>query len=195
MALIIDVETTGLPIRRRTFPNYKDLSKYDSARIVQFTSLLCDESYNALDLYDTIVKLDTNIHISNSQFHGITDDISQTEGQDFDIVADKFKEQLSLCTQIIAHNIEFDINIIKSELFRINRHDIIDVLDMKPFLCTMQHTKHMVNKHNIYGIKYPSLAELYEYTFHEPLQNAHNSRYDVLNLHKIVKYMFDNQKL
>jgi len=189
MYLVIDVETTGLPLRSRSFPNYQESEKYDSARIVQFTSLLCDKEYNEIELLDHVIKLDSNIHISNSQFHGITDEISQSTGVEFHIVANEFQEQLLQCSQIIAHNIDFDINVIKSELYRMNRLDIIDLINQKTLLCTMHHTKHMVNKQGQYGIKYPTLAELYEYTFNEPLENAHNSKYDVLNLYKIVKHL------
>lgn len=189
MYLIIDVETTGLPLRSRSLPKYQESEKYDSARIVQFTSLLCDKEYNEIELLDHVIKLDSNIHISNSQFHGITDEISQSTGVEFSVVAENFKEQLVQCSHIIAHNIDFDVNIIKSELYRMNRLDIIELIDKKSLLCTMHHTKNMVNKQGQYGIKFPTLAELYEYAFNEPLQNAHNSKYDVLNLHKIIKHL------
>ncbi len=59
----------------------------------------------------------------------------------------------------------------------------------------MNHTKNMVNVKNKYGIKYPSLAELYQYAFNTNIENAHNSKYDVINLHKILKYLYENNKI
>ena len=84
-----------------------------------FWKQLCErdfnDEYNEIELLDHVIKLDSNIHISNSQFHGITDEISQSTGVEFSVVAENFKEQLVQCSHIIAHNIDFDVNIIKSE--------------------------------------------------------------------------------
>ena len=46
----------------------------------------------------------------------------------------------------------------------------------------------MVKAKNKYGkIKYPSLAELYKFVCNKDIENAHNSKYDVINLHEICK--------
>lgn len=197
MALIIDVETTGLPNKHglpyKCIPDYKDIIRYNSARIVQFSAMLCNDKYEPIELYDTIIKLD-HIHIQNSEFHGITDKISQTDGIPFEAVAEKIRELLLQSSCIIAHNIDFDIPVIKSELHRYGMQDIINIIDNKTQICTMKSTKDIVNiKSNYgYGNKYPSLAELHMHIFHEPIQNAHNSKYDVINLHRIIKSMYDN---
>jgi hypothetical protein len=60
----------------------------------------------------------------------------------------------------------------------------------------MKHTKHIVKALNKIGnIKYPSLAELYRFVFDKNIENAHNSKYDVINLHDIVKSMYDSKQL
>ena len=60
----------------------------------------------------------------------------------------------------------------------------------------MKHTKKIVNALNKIGnIKYPSLAELYRFVFNKNIENAHNSKYDVINLHGIVKNMYDSNQL
>ena len=41
------------------------------------------------------------------------------------------------------------------------------------------------NKYN--RIKDPSLKELYKFAFNKELENAHNSKYDVINLHAAIK--------
>jgi DNA polymerase III epsilon subunit-like protein len=189
MKLIIDVETTGIPIGRDA--HYSDLEKYANARIVQLTVMLCDDEYNEISLQDYIVKAD-NFRIENSHIHGITDEIS-ANGVQLEYVMQQYKIMLSQCDTIIAHNAKFDINVIKSELVRKELFDIVDLIDTKQIVCTMMSTKELVNIKNKYGIKFPSLAELYYYLFDCQLENAHNSKYDVINLHKIVAELHKRQ--
>ena len=60
MALIFDTETNGLPICPcyGVFPNYTDLSKYNSSRIVQISYIITDSSFDKLEESDDIIKLD-----------------------------------------------------------------------------------------------------------------------------------------
>jgi DNA polymerase III epsilon subunit-like protein len=200
MALIIDVETTGLPKKQKNslfgqLPAYENLNAYDSARVVQVSIMLCNEFFEEIEFVDFIVKTD-GYSISNSQFHGITNEISATEGIPFIEIAEVLLNMLKKVSHIVAHNAIFDISILKSELFRLGLYSIIDELDTKQILCTMKHTKHIVKALNKIGnIKYPSLAELYYFVFNENIENAHNSKYDVINLHNIVKNMYDSNQL
>ena len=59
----------------------------------------------------------------------------------------------------------------------------------------MKHTKQIVKARNNYGIKDPSLSELYSFVLKKGIENSHNSKYDVINLHKIFKTMYDLNKL
>lgn len=192
MYLFIDVETTGLPKSR--YLDYTYLDNFENSRMVQFTMLLCDEHFDMIECKDYIIKLD-GLTIPNSELHGITEEISATQGIPFEEVANEFKDILDKTTYIIAHNISFDMSIIKSELYRRGNNDMIILLNSKKTLCTMIHTKKMVNIKSEYGLKYPSLPELYKYLFQEDMKHHHNSKYDVLNLHKIVKHLYDNKKI
>lgn len=192
MYLIIDVETTGLPDRSNlpygTVPPYRELERYSEARIVQFTAMLCDDKLDTIELVDHILKAD-GFTIENANIHGITNEISQEQGIPFENIADIIADLLQKCTHIIAHNIDFDIQVIKSELYRLSLIDIIEDLDAKIQFCTMKYSQQQVNIHTKSGLKYPSLAELYTHIFQSEMENAHNSMYDVINLHKIIKKM------
>jgi len=192
MALIIDVETTGLP--KRKYHDYKNTDDFENARMVQFTMMLCDKDLNEIEISDFIIKAG-DFTINNSDFHGITNEISKESGHDFSKVAEILKEYLTKIDCIIAHNLSFDANIIKSELFRLDLLDIIEDFNKKKCVCSMLKTKNLVNIKNKYGVKYPSLAELYQYTFNKKIENAHNSKYDVINLHAILKHLYDNKKI
>lgn len=190
--IIIDVETSGLPMGRN--PHYTEVNKYDSSRIVQLSFMICNDKFDELALKDYVIKAD-GFSIENSQFHWITNEISQKQGLPLPLVCNELYKYLPECTHIIAHNANFDINIIKSELYRYDLADIIQELDKKIIICSMKHTMNMVNIRNKYGIKYPSLSELYKFIFNEPLENAHNSKYDVINLHKIIQKLHDKNLL
>lgn len=200
MALFIDTETTGLPdshnLRWGVYPYYKDIDKYASARIVQFSMLITDNHFKYEDVKDYIIKRE-DFQITNGDFHGITNDISDTTGVDFNVVAvDIFYEMLKKVTHIVAHNVGFDVGVIKSELHRRKLQYIIEELDKKTLLCTMKHMKPILKIINPYGnYKNPSLNEIYKYNFKTDVENAHNSLYDVYNLHKVVEHMYKNKTL
>jgi DNA polymerase III epsilon subunit-like protein len=200
MALIIDTETSGLPdtrnLRWGVYPDYRDLEKYDGARIVQFSILITDTKFKYEDVKDYIIKRE-GFEITNENFHGISNEISDTVGVDFNTVAiDIFYELLKKTTHIVAHNVGFDVGVIKSELHRRNLQFIIDELDKKTLLCTMKHMKPILKIINQYGnYKNPSLNEIYKYNFKTDVENAHNSLYDVYNLHKVVEHMYKNNTL
>ena len=198
MALIIDIETIGLPQRDGLpygqNPSHEKLNMYDSARVVQVSMMLCNHHFEQIELKDFIVKAD-GFTICNSQFHGITDEISTIKGIPFSDVAEVLSSYLKQVSHIVAHNANFDLSILNSELYRLGMHSLIAELKKKRTLCTMKHTKMIVKARNNYGIKDPSLAELYGYVFKKNIENAHNSKYDVINLHSIVKSMYDSKQL
>ena len=117
MALIIDVETTGIPYTHHLpyghYPSYKNLDMYDSARIVQISMMLCNESFEMIEMKNFIIKTD-GFTINNSEFHGITNEISTNNGTKFSDIVQLFSTYLKQVQHIVAHNIMFDVNIICS---------------------------------------------------------------------------------
>jgi DNA polymerase III epsilon subunit-like protein len=199
MALFIDTETNGLPDMKDmawgNYPDFYDSTKYNSARIVQLSFIVTDKKYNNLDLQDYIIKRE-GFDINNSEFHSITNEVSDKEGIDFDEAFLAFYESLKKTDHIIAHNIAFDISVIKSELYRRKLFHIIEEINKKKLLCTMRHTRNIIKIINKFGkYKYPSLKELYRYCFDKEIENAHNSKYDVINLYDSIKRLYDNNNL
>jgi DNA polymerase-3 subunit alpha len=197
-ALFIDTETNGLPdstnMNWGEYPKYNKLKCYNTARIVQISFIVTDKDFNLTESQDYTIKRE-GFTIENDKFHGITNEISDN-GVDFTTAIDKLYEAIKKTTHIITHNIAFDINIILSELYRRKRFDIIAELKKKELLCTMKHCKNIVKIINKFGKnKNPSLNELYVFCFKENIEKAHNSKYDVLNLHKVIKKMYDDNIL
>jgi DNA polymerase-3 subunit alpha len=195
MALIFDTETTGLPITKSygVFPDYTELNFYNSSRIVQISYIITDYELNKLEESDTIIKADT-FKIKNSSFHGITDLISQTKGTPFVEFAEDLYHSLDHVDVLIAHNIDFDINILLSELFRYGLYECIKKIQSKKHICTMKNTKFLVNAtfKMCDGIKDPNLKELYHFATGEEMENHHNSMQDTLHLYRAIKILYLN---
>jgi len=188
--IILDTETNGLPVCKAFgfFPLYTDTVKYDNSRIVQVSFVITDKDYNKLEEFDTIIKMD-NFKIENHQFHGITEIISETQGIPFVTFANEFSNALDTVDTIIAHNIDFDFNVLCAEFFRYSLFGLIEKMESKRQICTMKRYKNIVGatfKNNNF-VKYPSLKELYKFATNEDIQNQHNSMHDTLNLWRAVK--------
>ena len=199
MALIFDLETSGLPIcpSYKNYYSYQELKYYEPSRIVQVCMMLCNEFLEPIEIKNFIIKSD-GFPIENAFIHGITPEISENQGVSFATMAEQFGSWLKITNCLIAHNAGFDVNIMKSELFRYGYHEMLKEMNMKQVVCTMNATKWMVKapfKKTGGGIKDPSLAEFYHYAVKEPIQNQHDAKYDVLNLHKALKILVDSNKL
>ena len=96
--------------------------------------MLCDNKLEKIQLNDNIIKV--NFNIPNSNFHGISNEISINLGIEFNLFCDDLKKIINKCSHIISHNVDFDINVIKNELYRINKNDIINEINKKKLICT-----------------------------------------------------------
>lgn len=188
--LIFDTETNGLPVCPAFgfFPLYTETNKYNNARIVQVSYIITDCHYDKLEESDTIIKAN-GFKIENSQFHGITQQISESRGVSFTEFAANFSNSLDQVDTLMAHNIDFDYNVLCAEFYRYGLYGIIEKMQSKQQICTMKRYKYLVNAtfKNSATVKYPNLKELYTYATGKTMENHHNSMYDTLNLWRAVK--------
>lgn len=175
--LVFDTETTGL------LPKINNVTTFNVANfphVVQISWVIYDlELKKVIKTKDFIVKCP--VHISNSNIHGITDDISQEKGVNIGFVLGQFVEDFVEVDQIICHNYNFDSKIVEVELFRLERNEEIKWMRKKPSYCTMMSTiQYCGLEGKFYGsYKYPRLQELHVKLFNCEFQNAHNSLADV----------------
>ena len=196
--MIIDTETTGL------LPKIFELTKSNLnllPHIVQFSYIIYDtEKNNIIKMVDHIIKLPENIIISeeNSNIHKITNEISQSKGNEINFVLCEFIENFKKTELTIGHNLEFDLNMIKIELLRasniLNDNDdnkiiyfdfLKTFIDLTKLYCTMKNSIHICNiktktKTGKEYIKFPKLNELHITLFNSAPRNLHNSLNDVL---------------
>ena len=182
MNFIFDVETSGLPTRNAT---YKDLAGFDTARIVSISWILTQGDRITEQSYYIIKPDNFEICPEAQQIHGISMEQANNEGIPIKQMFKELKSSLQYVHSIISYNIDFDINVLKSELYRYKIKSIIREIDAKHHICCMKKAKEYLNM-----TKFPKLAETYKLIFNEEIQNAHNAMADTINCFKCHNKMF-----
>ena len=171
--LVIDTETSGLPSRRS---DYKDLPAWDSCRLVEIAWNLYTRGGVLLSSYTNVVKPDGFIISPGSEaIHGISTSHALSAGVPINQVWIDLEDVLRTreVAIVVAHNAEFDNCVVKSELLRHGRTDILKLWRKVPKYCTMLAT----TKPNE---KYKKLTEAYFDTFGEmPSGTLHRAHADV----------------
>jgi len=192
--LVFDTETTGLPPRNAWFNEHR-LPEWPYIIQLSFTLYDTDECEITYK-YNQVIRLSSDIEISERsiEVHGITREMSN-KGKEIIDGLKQFKVCLAAADEVIAHNLSFDINMIKAECLRNNFNiKLLDVNERmllgddldKEYYCTMRETKNYCNIRAIGAdgepyIKFPSLKELYTKIFNrDPIVNLHDAYIDSL---------------
>ena len=181
MQIFLDLETTGLaPKDGSSYCDYKQSNKYKSCRIIQVCmrlydkEILKDEIFSYVDPKFPIPKIVIDLT-------KITDPMVKDKEFTKEMV-DKIKSFLKSGNKIIGHNIDFDIYVLASELYRMGEEDLAEILFKKKRFCTMKNA-HKLQK----GGKYIKLQTLYSSFFTEKLGEAHDAQVDVLMCKKLYE--------
>lgn len=217
-AIIFDTETTGLPNYkcRGIKPDYINAAMYSTCRMVSISWIVADAAdadastdasasapAPAPTKYPVyyIVKPEGSTEQSTPEsiaIHGITHEMAMERGVPFGTIIDHLfadiNRALSVTSsttgpvRLVAHNLDFDFNILCSELYR--RGMLERIAELKPLkkFCTM------LEGQKLMGVsKWPKLAELYRYvTNGEEITNAHNAMYDTIHCHRCYTELVSN---
>jgi DNA polymerase-3 subunit epsilon len=201
-ALVFDTETTGL-IPRKPKNSLDPIPLTEYPHITQLSFVLYDlTNHNLISIYDSYVKINENVVISefSKNLTKITHEICQTKGRDIVDVLIDFYEAYKYADYIIAHNIDFDEEMILIELKRnhqeiLIRYPVCFTLFNKTYerianvqrFCTMRKG---INLCNILTTseegkpprkKWPKLIELHQKLFNgESVEGLHDSMVDVM---------------
>lgn len=177
--LFIDTETTGLPTDR-------DAAFFESENwphIVQASIIVLDSNFKIIAEEDFVLAPDGyTIPLASSKIHGITNDYAKKHGIDRKVVLERMRFLLQTVDYVIGHNVDFDINVLKAEIYRelgdwegfySPNYKIIDTMQLGIEVCKIPS--------NIRGEKYkwPTLDELYRKLFGKSFQGQHNAINDV----------------
>lgn len=173
LTLFFDTETTGL------LNKSKPLTDPTQPYLVQLAALLFDETGTEVASLNTLVKTDGWIIpqvVVN--IHGISKEKADMEGKSMLEVLVEFDKLLEQCKLLVAHNMEFDLNILAIAYARLARpHTFLD----KGQFCTMNEATDLckIPKKHGTGYKWPKLTEVHQHFFGMPLADGHNAMNDV----------------
>lgn len=175
-----------------------DRLETDTAHILQISFIIADHEFKEyIEMYDTLIDVG-NISITNSYCHGITNDMCNKKGISIVETLEILYEYLTFCTHLIIYNYKFDIAVLNTELERFQNRDLAELankirkeLDSKIIICPMRELSGLININN--NSRAHKLSENYEAVLSKKITNAHNSKYDVLNMLEMLKYIYDNK--
>ena len=176
MYLIFDTETTGLP--KSWNAPYTNTDNWP--RCVQIAWQLHDNLGNLLEHNDFLLQPEGfNIPFDAERIHGISTELAQEQGISLKKGLALFNEALNKAKFVVGHNVEFDINIMACEFYRLGEKTNLTSL---PILDTC--TENTAKLCQIPGgrgskFKLPTLTELHQYLFVTDFSDAHNATADV----------------
>lgn len=167
--LIVDTETTGLPRRDRT-------GRVSWPRLVEVGWVLLDEVGAVIGEESHLVIPDGfAIPRDASEVHGITEALARHEGEPLPDVLDALEYSLAGVGLVVAHNIGFDIGVLRAEYDLLERGDR---LFAHPTFCTMKSGARVVGLPGPHGFRWPTLIELHDCLLGESYPGRHRALED-----------------
>lgn len=180
--MIIDVETTGLPITKSygIYYDYKDSKKYDSSRLVQIAWIVFDEKNNEISRQCYVIK-PSDYTIPDNMIHGISHSYALNNGHRLYDVSKNLRIDLDKVNKIIGHNVNFDKHVLLAELYRKNKNKTLNCFKSKIFICTSELSKNICNIRIGDFIKMPKLTEAYSKIVNKPIDSKlHDAMNDTI---------------
>ena len=173
MYLFFDTETNGKALNFNA-PVY-NLDNWP--RVTQLGWQLYDKDENLISEKSHLIKPDGWV-VPKEKFF-IDNNMSTERCEEFGIplaeaVAD-FMKDLEQSEYLIAHNMQFDINVIGAEFLRLNVTPSKEVIK----ICTMKEGTNFCKIPGFRGYKWPTLTELHTKIFGEGFEGAHDALDDV----------------
>lgn len=158
--LYFDTETTGL-IGNSAIPLEKQ------PRIIEFCGILLDDEGEIIDQVDTLINPGIPISEEIERITGIKQE--DLAGQpSFSEVSDKIWRLFNSAEEVVAHNLSFDLGMMKNDFERIGFAFVLHSVKT----CTVEGSLHLFG-HRL------NLTALHQHLFGEAFTGAHRARTDV----------------
>lgn len=203
--VFFDTETTGLFkntkkydfYNRSLIANDKNIQIFDTSRIL---SMSCVKFYGnkIISTKNWLLKPNGFTEVPNSAFkvHGISYQKVMEEGITLEQFFNELNEFLKDTDLLIAHNMQYDSNVLLSECYRYKQEELIKKLSSNIKLeCTMLLADEILKKNR--KIKDCKLATVYEYFNNKKLDGAHSADKDTeacYNIYWKMKKITRNEK-
>jgi len=148
--MVFDTETTGLMPKHKAGTPFPPIEAYP--HIMQLSWIVYNVSANEIEeVVDEYVRIPDSAPISQEsiQVHGITREISKEKGKSILPLLMKFFAAFMKCDCIVAHNLQFDGEIVRKEMWR-NQKDLEKIAhkDRVSMMCKV-FTKKFNADHNV----------------------------------------------
>ena len=165
--IALDTDTTGIPTSRAK-PTPKNLHHYDSCRMVSIAIVEFNGLGKEVDSWHAIIYPD-NFKVDATHIHGITQEQAEKEGKHFLDVYHILVGLLYMCPDVVGHNLQFDLNVIRAEMIRRGLDD--GIMDSINPICTLKLYRQIF-------LKPIKLEALYKGLFQKDLEGAHDALND-----------------
>ena len=172
ITLFVDTETDGM-LRFRDADDHPD-----QPRLLQIAMILADENKTWAEV-NLLVHAERPVPEEVFKIHGISEEMSKRYGVAPQLAAATFNHLARAADQIVCHNVDFDIRIMKAQFARMKR-DVSD-WNSKPTTCTMKLSTSVLKLPGTRGgFKWPRLQEAYQ-ALVDPagFEGAHDALADV----------------
>lgn len=172
MYLFFDTETADKP--RNWKAPAADVDNWP--RLVQLGWICCESAGQPVASAEYLIRPEGfSIARGAAAVHGITTSKAREEGVALQPVLDEFEAAVEKSSVFVAHNINFDYNVLTAEFIRANRSVPIDRGKCR---CTMTESTDFCELPGPYGNKWPKLGELYQILFNTSFEETHSARAD-----------------
>lgn len=173
---IFDTETDGLPKNYKANPS--EVNNWP--RVIQLAWEVYDSEKESVIVSEKMLIKPDGWTIPKEKFwidNGFTTETNLEKGVKIDEALNLFLLDISRTDIMVAHNMNFDYNILAAEMIRAKKRS-----DNKPArFCTMQASTDVcrIPHSNGKGFKWPKLEELHKYLFGKNFEGAHDAGNDV----------------
>ena len=193
VTLFFDTETTG----KWDFKAKKKYKDDNQPKLVQIAAILLDDNLVELSSVNLIVHpTKWIIPEEAANIHGISQEKALKFGVSLSTVIDTFLQMVEVSDKVVAHNSEYDVNIIRHACHTLGEEDS-DPFAGKQVWCTMKAAVPVVkvlhaNPRHDKDYKYPKLEECVRYFFDREISGAHDALVDVRECIAVYKALCEH---
>lgn len=180
-----DTETTGFPAKGGAPLSAQPF-------IVQLAAILVDDDKGEVASMNAIIKpAGWTVPEDAAKIHGISTEKAERFGIPIASAMSMFSQLCRQAEQAVAHNDEFDVELIGFEIDRLAKPN---VLLETPRFCTMKATTDICKLPGRYPgqFKWPKLIEAHQHFFSEGFDGAHDALVDVRACHRVHMHLLKN---